>query len=181
MKKMILALCLASVSSTALAETISCTLKPFVTSSSGLNSPFASDVTLTAEVTTRAEPNKSNCAVSEGLGLRVSLCAQESGVMGSYDINVDTAPANNLNKLETLSFATLESSRKNSYLTFVRGQSQVLSAVVAKLRNARIEIPGEIIDSSAQIEAGIALGVNKGVLKAGELAIVNVQSCKLKR
>lgn len=180
MKKVILALCLASVSSKAWAESLTCTLNPYVTSRAGLTE-YGQSVTMRAEVTKKMDVDKSKCATSEGLGMKVSLCVQESDVTGGYDVVVDVVPANKSQNLETLYFATFASSWKNSILKVIRGQSQILSSVKAQLFNGNIEIPGELDGESRVINAGIAKGVSKGIIRAGELAMVTVEGCKLSR
>lgn len=185
MKKFLTICALLAISTSAIADTMTCKIRPLRASTIGLMPDDNSKIiTLTATVVPFSKTNSTDilkyCRSTQLENRKVELCVLEAAYVGVY--NVDIATTEQGQDFPTSSTYSLGMLRSGKGLAFITGKDGIMSSVQEKMSDAKIKMPDALEGDSLQIDEAIEKGVKKGVIKEGDLMSLSLDlegSCTL--
>lgn len=168
-----------SIGAAANAESISCSVVPFVVSEDGITQSQA-QISLTAEVVQFPERNRfAKCADTEIDSQRVSLCAEQSNIIGVYAVSVHQwADRIKVDPMVVNKMGVLRGENGRMYILFTRGA--LLESTAEKLKKAD---PKAVVHhfggGPASFIQTVLNAKSAGLMKSGDIVTYNTFACRL--
>lgn len=160
------------------AETLTCSLRPMRTLTSGLvpddNSKL---ISLSVEIVAFDQISSvtdlsSVCASSMLDDKKIELCAMESAFIGGYSVSILTTEPGF--EIPTSSEYLIGKARNGKGLNLINAKEHVLSSIINKMSLFKISMPEALEGDSLLLDEALVKATSKGVLKKGDLILMSI-------